>query len=538
MVVRGEAIALPLDKLPHIYIKGITGAGKTTLLSELGASLIWRGANIGVIEPGDLSYLILRRLVATGFYERFPNAFERYKYLNVPEAEKRDLFLPLNILSGQYKPHTRADIILKSYKHAWPALQDGTATNIELLVRMGALVLASNNLPLLPYLEYLYTDATFQRQLLANTDDASVQQWFKTLQLQPKGGYIPEIALTTLKRTYALSFHPVGRYAIAQRGNLLDINDILSRGQSFALNLRLADDEVSKLLGCLITVQAETVAKSRERLSAEEQNYPFVLMIDEVQRYVEKAGQLFPTMFAESRKSKISLIVANQFDAQLPEELHGSLSLCNVIIVFKSKSDSATNAVEQIGFPYNPYWVKQETGNPFSLEGTHKHYFSPQEQKDIYADWIKSLESWQAYIRLPNNAIRKMETIEPENAVDEKRMQELNKRVQEIEDEYLRLYFRPKVEIDREIEETLARFGASPVKQLDGGQSETQKEEVHRRTTPATATPTTIPAPKRNVKPKAGIKAKSPAVQPKDTQAGVQYDTTELERPEDERDVW
>src|SRR5207249_2348674 len=124
-----------------------------------------------------------------------------------------------------------------------PAMQDGTATNIELLVRMGELVLASNNLPPLPYLEYLYTDTEFQRRQLENTDDAAVQQWFKTLKLQPKGGYIPEIALTTLKRTYALSFHPVGRLALSQQYNVLDMNVILKQQRSFALNLRLADDE-------------------------------------------------------------------------------------------------------------------------------------------------------------------------------------------------------------------------------------------------------------------------------------------------------
>jgi hypothetical protein len=498
-VVRGEVISLPLDQHTHIYIKGMTGVGKTTLLSEMAASRIWQGAGVGIIEPGDLAQQTLILLVATGFFEKFPEAFKRFIYLDIRTAEKNEVYPPLNMLCGRDSQHTRADIMLKSYKHAWPAMLDGTSTNIELLVRMGALVLASNDLPLLPYLEYLYTDTEFQRRLLANTDDAAVQQWFKALKLQPKGGYIPEIALTTLKRTYALSFHPVGRYALSQQYNVLDINDILEKRQSFAVNLRLADDEVAKQLGCLITVQAETVAKSRDVVSAEEQDYSLALIIDEVQRYVEKAGQLFPTMFAESRKAKISLIVANQYDEQLPEELHGALSQCNTIIAFKSKSNTATNAVEQIDFPYNPHWVKQKTGNPLSLEGTRQQYYSGQEQKDIYAGWIKDLDPYQAFIRLPDNTIQKMETIAPEKPLSKQEAKELARRVEEVEQEYLRLYFRPKEAIDREIEETLARFGASQTNASDDrlSKSQVQESEPNSPSQPAPRIWRDSPIPKR-----------------------------------------
>src|SRR5262245_12328078 len=86
-VVRGEPIAVPLDKLTSMYFKGKTGAGKSSLMAQIGYSLIWQKVGFGLIDPtGDVSGKILRRLVATGFYDKVPDAFERFLYLDIGTA--------------------------------------------------------------------------------------------------------------------------------------------------------------------------------------------------------------------------------------------------------------------------------------------------------------------------------------------------------------------------------------------------------------------------------------------------------------------
>jgi hypothetical protein len=237
------------------------------------------------------------------------------------------------------------------------------------------------------------------------------------------------------------------------------------------LNLSVADPDAKKLLGCLLTQQAEAVAKSRGALTEQQQNKRYVIIIDEVQNYVYQSGQALENMFAEARKANLSVWVAHQYGEQLSETLHGALSQCGIIVVFKVGRQDALASVDQLEFPIDTHWVKQETGDPFSLAGTRKQYYSAEELRGIWAGCIQNLREREAFIRLPgNNRLYQMRTLDVPQHVD-------TERLAEVEQEYLRRYFRPKTEIDREIEETLAELTAS-------------QDTKQRATLPQTARPT------------------------------------------------
>jgi len=220
------------------------------------------------------------------------------------------------------------------------------------------------------------------------------------------------------------------------------------------LNLSVADPDAKRLIGCLLTQQAEAVAKSRGRLTQEQKSKRYVIIIDEVQNYVYQSGLALENMFAEARKANVSVWVAHQYGAQLPEELHGALSECDIIVVFKVGHKDALISAEQLEFPIDPHRVKQETGNPFSEAGTRKTFYTPEEHRVMQAGWIQSLQPRIAYISLPDGRLDLMRTLEVPQHTNEQRLQE-------IEQEYLRRYFRSKAEIDREIEDTLADFASS-----------------------------------------------------------------------------
>ncbi len=449
----GEAVTLPLSELTHGHLMGTTGYGKSSLLESICVQLITQGVGVSLLDVGgDLSYNIMRRLVATGFYEQHSDAFTRFVYLDVPRANAEQRFLPFNILAGDYDPYTSANLVLEAFKRVWVALQDGTSTNIELLVKMVSFVAAYHHLPLMPYLQYILTRPSFRQEILALIGDTHIREGFTDLGIIGKDGRIADIAQTTIKRSYLLSFAPVVRYALAQQENILNFGDLLRNNRSVALNLHIADPDSKRLLGCLFTVQAEEVAKAWD--TRNKRDVPHILMIDEMQNFVAQSGQAFESMFAESRRAGVFIFVAHQYWAQIPLELRGALSQCGITGTFQVGHDDALVNTGHLKFPIHERWKKPTAFDPTAPMSGRAQYYTENEQRDLYVQMIEHLPKREAFIRLPSGGFYRIHTLEVPKQADEQR-------VREVEDEYLRRYFRPKAAIDREIEATLARFGAA-----------------------------------------------------------------------------
>lgn len=452
-VMEREALLLPFSDLTHGHFIGKTGYGKSTLLAYLATVLIWNNVNVGVIDPaGTLSRLILEQLVETGFYEKFPDAFDRFIYLDMPTAARNEQFLPYNILSGRYDPYTAADLVLKAFKRVWPALQDATSTNIELLTRLGSFVVAYHKLPLLPYLELVLVDVQLRKQLLERIDDQVIQRWFRDLGIT-SDTRIKEIVQTTLKRVYHISFAPAIRYALSQSDNVLNFHELIEKQRSFSLSLNIADEEAQGLFGALFTVHAETVSKERGLIARDTDRY--VLILDEVQNLMFRSGQALATMFAEARKAHVSVWVAHQYFGQLPEEFQAALSQCGIRVAFQLSSNDAILAVDHLSIPIQPKAVKERSTDLLTPWNVRKTYYTPNEQREINAQSINTLAKRVAIAKLPNLPPTLMRTIKVgrnENAA----------RVEQVEREYLRRYFRSKQDIDREVAQGLAIF-SSPV---------------------------------------------------------------------------
>src|SRR5215212_8178064 len=81
------------------HIIGTSGSGKSYMLAHLFLMLYRRGYAVTLIDPhGDLAKLVLSHLVAEGAY-RDPASFERILYLDLPAAERENVYLPFNVLA-------------------------------------------------------------------------------------------------------------------------------------------------------------------------------------------------------------------------------------------------------------------------------------------------------------------------------------------------------------------------------------------------------------------------------------------------------
>ena len=76
-------------------------------------------------------------------------------------------------------------------------------------------------------------------------------------------------------------------------------------------------EEPSRLLGALLVTAFAQAAESRGDMP-EDQRRDFTLYVDEFQTY---ANDAFAAILSESRKYRLSLVTANQFLGQVPEQL-------------------------------------------------------------------------------------------------------------------------------------------------------------------------------------------------------------------------
>lgn len=448
----GTLIYLPLSELSHTHFKGMTGVGKSTLLAYLIAQLIQAGVGVILIDPaGELARQVIALLVQTGYYERYPDALDRVVLLDLARAERDELAFPMNVLAGPYRPHATANVVLEAFKRVWPALQDGTSTNIETLISNGAYVLADRQLPLLPYMNHFYSNQHFHRALLSGVRDTHIREQFRVMQLEPRPGYIPQISETTIKRVNLLSFSPIIRYALAQHTNLIDFSTLIPSGRSVLINLRIADPNAKRLFGCLITEQLEAYAKARGPLSKEEEKQLSILVIDEMQNFIYQSGQGIENLFAEARKANVRVWIAHQYGAQFTDTLNAAISQAATKVVFHVDYEDALVSAKQLGFPIDLHRVKQALGNPFSPSGEHYQFYSEGEQWGMHAQDIATLPPREAYVQLPGRRPARFRTLTVEPFG-------IARQMEEIEDEYLRRYFRRQEDVQREIDDTMMPF--------------------------------------------------------------------------------
>jgi hypothetical protein len=446
-VVKGQIagrdlVTVPARSLMHAHCIGKSGYGKSYWLASLFLMMLSRGLSATLIDPsGDLARLVLKLLIATRFFETYPDAFDKLIYLDIPRAAERERYVPFNVLNTRFDPYSASDMVLEAFKRAWPALKGGTSTNIEVLVKTGAYVLAANKLPLLPYLSYLFTSPSFREQMLETVTDAVVRNAFTAYGFT-KGGQVPASMVPTIKRLHLLSFAPVLRYSLGQPENVLDFRTLLDSNRSLILNLNLPSMDALRFFGCFTTVYAEAGAKSRGSIDAQHRRGAHLLVIDEFQNFVAQSGEALSTILEECRKYGLFVCLAHQYWGQVPDGMRGALNQCELEITFHLERTDAKISEEVMGFPFIEQLRKPTPINPRKPLDYTPQFFSRQEQRDIHTDEIVNLPKREAIVRLPGSQFYRMRTLD----IDVRGVTE--QAIAEVEAAYVTRYFRPKDVID------------------------------------------------------------------------------------------
>lgn len=428
-----------IDRARHVYIIGKTGMGKSTLLENMIFSDIANGKGVAVVDPhGDLADAVL---------DFVPSS--RTNDVVLFDPADRDFPVSFNMLECKIPEHRPLvasgllGVFKKMYADSWgPRLEHILRNTIMALLEYP-------NTTMLGIMKML-VDNNYRKKVVKNVENPLVRSfWLDEFAKMQERQRTEAISPIQNKVGQFLS-SPVIRNILGQPKSAVDIRFAMDNKKIFVVNLskgKLGEDN-SSLLGSMMITKFQLDAMSRADIP-EKDRTDFYLYVDEFQNF---ATDSFATILSEARKYKLNLTMANQYIAQMPDEVRDAVfGNVGTMITFQVGYDDAD-------------------------------IFSKQFSEAVTANDIVQIPKYNAYIKLlvdgmPTKVFSIATLPPPELEVEEGRREKIVK------------VSREKYASDREtVEDKILRWSGMKQdenKQLEAGSEETgEKQEGPQGQTP------------------------------------------------------
>lgn len=312
---RGKNIAFgirPDDRRRHMYVVGKTGMGKSTLLENMIFSDIHSGKGVAVIDPhGDLAEASLNFVPKSRTNDvilfdpsdrEFPISFNM---LECPNLDQKDL-----VASGVL------GVFKKMFAESWgPRLEHILRNTLLALIEAG-------NQSLLGILRML-ADKKYRAEIVSQVKDPVVLSFWNDEfgAWQPK--QVTEAVAPIQNKVGQFLSSSMARNILGQTKSSFDVRHAMDNGKIIIVNLSKGKigEDVSALLGAMFITKFQIDVMSRADM-AEKDRKDFYLYVDEFQNF---ATGSFGTILSEARKYKLNLTVANQYLAQMEDEVKDAI---------------------------------------------------------------------------------------------------------------------------------------------------------------------------------------------------------------------
>lgn len=302
-----------VDRRRHIYIIGKTGMGKSVLLENMIASDVNRGKGVAVIDPhGDLAEAVIDAVPSNRTNDvvildpsdtAFPFAFNMLEYTEDPN--KRNLMA--SGLLGVFK---------KMYSDSW-------GPRLEHILRNCLLALVEYpNTSMLGIMRILVDDK-YRRQVVAKISNPMVKSFWEDEFGKMQDRQRTEAISPIQNKVGQFLSSPMIRNIVGQVKSTVNIRFMMDTGKIIVVNLskgKIGEDN-SSLLGSMLITKFQLDAMSRADMAGEDRK-DFYLYVDEFQNFATDA---FAVILSEARKYKLNLIMANQYVAQMPDEVRDAV---------------------------------------------------------------------------------------------------------------------------------------------------------------------------------------------------------------------
>lgn len=309
-----EVYLSPEDRLRHFYCIGQTGTGKSTLLKNMMIQDIQAGEGVCMIDPhgSDIDDVLA--------------AVPKERHNDVIYFDPADTARPmgLNMLEFDRRFPEQKTFVVNEMLSIFNKLFDMKTVGgpmFEQYFRNAVLLALEGEEPAtLLDISRVLVDADFRERKLARSTNPVVVQFWQEIAGKAGGeanlkNIVPYI---TSKFDTFLS-NDIMRPIIAQRQSAFNFREVMDNKKILLVNLskgRLGDINAN-LIGLIIVGKLLLAALSRAELR-DADFPPFYLYLDEFQNVTTDS---ITTILSEARKYKLSLNLAHQFIAQVPEQI-------------------------------------------------------------------------------------------------------------------------------------------------------------------------------------------------------------------------
>lgn len=300
------------DRALHTYAIGKTGTGKSTLLSNLIVDDIVKGRGVAVVDPhGDLINDVM---------EFIPQ--DRIDDVVFFAPADRNFPIGFNLLESvdeEYKNIVASGIVgifKKIFGESW-------GPRLEYILRNVVLgLLDYPGATMLSILKVL-TDTKFRRGVIDKISDPVIKDFFLNEYEKYDQKFRTEAVAPIQNKVGQFLSSTVIRNIVGQQESSINIRKIMDEGKILLIDLSIGKigEDNSALLGSMLITKIQMAAMSRADM-AKDQRKPFYLYVDEFQNF---ATDSFAVILSEARKYGLSLMMTNQYIAQMPETVSNAV---------------------------------------------------------------------------------------------------------------------------------------------------------------------------------------------------------------------
>ncbi len=318
-----------LDRRRHVWTIGKTGTGKSTLIANMAIDDLKKDRGLAVIDPhGDLCEILLDYIPK--------DRINDVVYFNPADKDYPIVINPLEVTNKEEAELVVSGIVSifnKIFGFSW-------GPRLEYILRTSLLTLSDVPNTTLKDIPLILTNQSYRNQIVSKITDPTLKSfWVDEFDKMPPN-LQKEAISPILNKVGQFVTSPLIRTVIGHPKSTISLDDVMNQGKILLANLsqgRLGEDNAA-LLGAMLITKLQLAAMHRVDVP-EENRRDFYLYVDEFQNF---ATGSFIKIMSEARKYRLNIMLANQYMAQIPEEVQKAiLGNAGTIISFATGASDA-----------------------------------------------------------------------------------------------------------------------------------------------------------------------------------------------------